>query len=137
MSIKNRLLNGISWRLLGSVSGQLMSFMAVIVSARLLGNENYGMFSLVQSTVVMFSSVAGAGLGVTATKFIAEYKGMPEYKEKLNKILGLSHVTANVISMALTLIMILFARYIALEIFKEEVLITQLLYASVYIFSLQ
>lgn len=134
MNLKNRLLNGIGWRLIGSVSGQLMSFIAVIVTARLLGNENYGMFSLVQSTVVMFSSVAGAGLGVTATKFIAEYKGMPKYKDKLNKILGLSHITANVVSVLLTLIMIFFSRYIALEIFKEEILITQLLYASVYVY---
>ncbi len=42
--------------------------------ARLLGKEQYGRFALVQSTANTFIGVAALGLGITATKYVSQYK---------------------------------------------------------------
>ena len=69
-----------------SGAGELIS--EPLVAARLLGKEQYGRFALVQSTVNTFIGVGALGLGITATKYVSEYRvKMPE---RVGRVLGLS-----------------------------------------------
>ncbi|NNU77311.1 oligosaccharide flippase family protein [Clostridium estertheticum] len=134
MNLKEKILKGISWTIIGTLITQVTTFILVFFMARILGNVNYGKFNIILSTVVSLSTIAGAGLGITATKFIAQYKEDYSKKEKLGKILGISYFTANILSIGFTLILFILSDYIAMKIFKDKDLIVQLKYASIYVF---
>jgi len=45
-----------------------------IIIARMLGKEEFGALSIIHRTVIFFGSLAGMGLGLTATKYIAQHR---------------------------------------------------------------
>src|SRR4030042_1556117 len=73
-SLKARLAKGMIWSTVGSVASQTSSFAAAIATARILGKTGFGELGMIQSTVGMFGVFAGAGVGMTATKHIAEFR---------------------------------------------------------------
>ncbi len=85
---RSQVAKGITFQMLANVLAQASSFLSLLVAARLLGKEQYGRFALVQSTVNTFIGVGALGLGVTATKYVSEYRvKMPE---RVGRVLGLS-----------------------------------------------
>jgi len=91
-SIRARLLAGAFWSILGSGIGQAMSMAATMICARFLGPHDYGQLGVIQSTVNLFGLVAALGLGITATKHIAEYRRLDP--DHAGRVLGLATLTA-------------------------------------------
>jgi O-antigen/teichoic acid export membrane protein len=87
-----RLVRGIGWNALGSAGAQGGSFLSAMIAARVLGKEAFGQFAMIQSTVVALSGLAGLGLGITATKYVSEYRSTDP--KRLGRILGLSSTVA-------------------------------------------
>ncbi len=54
--------------------GKALTLLSYIYVARVLGKEAFGEFGIIQSTVGMLGAFAGFGLGVTATKYVAEFR---------------------------------------------------------------
>ena len=71
-SFQQRLARGISWSVAGAIVSNGLSFAASLPAAWILGRGGFGELAMVQSTVAMFSAFAGFGIGVAATKSIAE-----------------------------------------------------------------
>src|SRR5215207_6145625 len=71
-SLTSRFARGASWSLVGMGAAQGLALIASIIAARLLGQVSFGEFGMVISTVGAFGMLAGLGLGLTATKYIAE-----------------------------------------------------------------
>jgi len=69
-----RLAKGMFWSLAGAVTARGLGLIASILVARMLGKSEFGELGIIQSTVGMFGTFAGFGLGMTATKFIAQYR---------------------------------------------------------------
>lgn len=69
-----RLVRGAFWSVAGGVISRGLSLLASIFVARLLCKDVYGELGTVQSTVGMFSVFAGLGMGLTATKHVAEFR---------------------------------------------------------------
>jgi O-antigen/teichoic acid export membrane protein len=91
-SVRARLLRGVTWNILGSLLAQGGSFAGAVVLARILGRQTYGKFALIQATLVALTTVAGLGLGVTATKYVSECRTVQP--ERAGRILGLSSAVA-------------------------------------------
>src|SRR5437868_6444974 len=72
-SIATRLAKGSLWSVFGSASARILSLVAMIFVARVLGQLSFGEFGLIQSTLGMAGLMAGLGLGETATRFVAKY----------------------------------------------------------------
>ena len=72
ISLGTRFVQGAWWSLIGMGAAQGLAVLASIVSARLLGKVTFGEFGMVTGTVGAFGMLAGLGLGLTATKFVAE-----------------------------------------------------------------
>jgi O-antigen/teichoic acid export membrane protein len=68
-----RLARGAFWSFTGAVISRGLTFVASILVARILGRTGYGEVGMVQSTVGLFGSLAGFGMGLTATKHVAEF----------------------------------------------------------------
>ena len=72
--IGSRMARGVFWSLSGTVFSRGLMLCATILVARILGKTGYGELGIIQSTVAMFGVFAGFGLGMTATKYVAEFR---------------------------------------------------------------
>ena len=62
--------------------------MATVISGRVLGKVSYGELGIILSTVGLMSTFAALGLGLTGTKYVAEY--WRKDSERTGRIIGLS-----------------------------------------------
>lgn len=107
----HRLAKGVFWSMAGSVISRGLMFVATILVARMLGKTVFGELGMIQSTVVMFGVFAGFGIGLTATKHVAEFRqGDPE---RTGRILGLSSLVALSTGGLMALILLVFAPWLA------------------------
>ncbi|GMN99848.1 oligosaccharide flippase family protein [Parageobacillus thermoglucosidasius] len=70
----SRFINAISWGIIGTIFSKASLFISNIIIARVLGTTQYGEYSIINSTINLFASFAGVGLGLTAVKYVAEFK---------------------------------------------------------------
>jgi O-antigen/teichoic acid export membrane protein len=84
---------------------------ASVVCVWFLGKEGFGALGMIQSTAGMFGILAGLGLGITATKFIAELRRLDPLRT--GRILALSSAAAFVSGSVVTVAVILLAPYLA------------------------
>lgn len=106
-TIVNRVLKGASWILFGSVLSKILLLIASIVVARILGKSTYGELGILRSTINSFAMIASMGLGITATKFIAENL----YKDKSNigGVIAFTIRMSIVFSIVISFLIILFS----------------------------
>ncbi len=69
-----RLARCVFWSLVGAVLARGLGVASSIIVARVLGITAFGEFTIIQSTVGLFGTFAGLGLGITATKYVAELR---------------------------------------------------------------
>lgn len=86
------IVRGSAWVLCGAAVARGLGLLASVVIARMLGREGFGSLGIVQSTVAMFQTFAGFGLGLTAMKHVAEYRSQDPLRA--GAIIGLTNVVA-------------------------------------------
>lgn len=109
--IGSRLVKGIFWSMSGAVISRGLMLVASIVVARILGQTGYGELAMIQSTVGMFGVVSGFGLGLTATKHVAEFRRSDP--ARAGRIIGLSRLVAIVTGGVMALGLFIFAPWLA------------------------
>jgi O-antigen/teichoic acid export membrane protein len=62
----------ILWNLLATLANQGSTFVTAVALARMLDGRDFGIYVVVLSTAQIAALVAGAGMGYTATKYVAE-----------------------------------------------------------------
>jgi len=73
-SIGRRLARGMFWSVAGALSSRVVGLVASIIVARILGRRVFGELGVVQSTINMYTTFAQFGLGMTVTKYVAEFR---------------------------------------------------------------
>lgn len=106
-----RLARGTFWSLIGTVFARGFSVLASIVVARQLGKEGFGELGIIQSTVLNLSVFTAYGLGMTATKHVAEFRANDP--ERAGRILVLSGIVAAVSGACLALVLTIIAPWLA------------------------
>ena len=71
-----RLASGVFWSLVGAVVSRGLTLLATVLAARTLGAEGFGELGMIQNTQGLFGVLAGAGLGLAATKFVAQHRSV-------------------------------------------------------------
>jgi O-antigen/teichoic acid export membrane protein len=84
--LRERFIRGVSWNLIGTLLGQGSVFASNIIIANHLGPQSFGEFSLLQNTALTFSAIAQVATGVTATRYIAEYRNTDP--DRAGRIIG-------------------------------------------------
>lgn len=87
-----RLARGVFWSVGGTVISRGMMLCATILVARIMGKTVYGELGMIQSTFGMFGVFAGFGLGLTSTKYVAEFR--QNNPVRAGRIIGLSGLFA-------------------------------------------
>lgn len=90
--VGKRLAVGIFWSMAGSVISRGLMLCASVLVARILGRTVYGELGMMQSTIGMFGVIAGFGLGLTATKHVAEFRKSDP--DRAGRVIGLSGLSA-------------------------------------------
>jgi O-antigen/teichoic acid export membrane protein len=88
-----------------------LSLASSIVVARVLGREGFGALGIIQTTVGMFGTFAGFELGLTATKYVAEFRGKDP--ARAGRIMGLSSVVSLTTGGLMTAILVVLAPWLA------------------------
>lgn len=75
-----RLLRGASWTLVGAIGSQVFGFLGGLLTARMLGAEGFGQLSAVRGLLLAFGLFSGAGLGLAAVRYVAEFRDQDTVK---------------------------------------------------------
>ena len=127
-----RLARGMFWSMAGAVISRALMLLATMLVARLLGKTGYGELGIVQSTVGMFGVFAGFGLGLTATKHVAELRQRDPVR--VGRILGLSTLVACFTGGLMALGLMVFAPWLAEHTINAPHLTEQLRIGAVLLF---
>lgn len=106
-----RLAHGAFWSLIGLVASRALALPASILVARALGTHGFGSFGVIQNTIGMFGILAGFGLGLTCTKYLAEYR--TKDPALAGRILSVSSLIAALLGGSATLILWIMAPRLA------------------------
>jgi len=131
-SLRGRFARGAVWSLIGAVISQGSTLAASVITARLLGREQFGAYGMIQSTVGMLGIFAGLGLGVTATKHVAEFRVRDP--ERAGRIIALGSAVALVSGGGLALALVAFAPLLATKTLNAPELANELRISSVLLF---
>lgn len=106
-----RLARGVFWSLAGAMISRSLTLAATVTVARLLGKTAYGELGIIQSSVGMFGVFAGFGLGLTATKHVAEFR--KNDPERTGRIIAMAWVVAAVAGSLMAMGLAAFAPWLA------------------------
>jgi len=110
-SLRERLAKGVFWSFAGALISRVLALVASILVARMLGKEHFGELGIIQSTVGMFGAFAGFGLGLTATKYVAEFR--VKDPSKAGRIIAFSSATAVVSGAIMAVVLAVLAPWLA------------------------
>lgn len=131
-SLRGRFARGAVWSLLGALIAQGANLAASVITARLLGREQFGEYGMIQTTVGMLGVFAGLGLGVTATRYVAEFRIRDP--QRAGRIIALGCAVATVSGGLLALAVLAFAPVLAARTLHAPELARELRIASVLLF---
>ncbi|MDR0609698.1 MAG: oligosaccharide flippase family protein, partial [Planctomycetaceae bacterium] len=78
------------WSIVGNAFGKVFTFVAMIFVIRILGKEASGEFGWIRATATTFVVFSNFGMGLTATKYIAEL--LHTNKERVGRIISLTYL---------------------------------------------
>jgi len=130
--IQRRITSSVFWSLTGAVVSQTLQIFISIFVARILGLEEFGELGIIRSTISMFTVFAGFGLGLTATKYVAEFK--VKDKEKAGKVIGLTTLFAVAAGFVIAIIILAFAPFIGETMLVTPHLVDELRLSAVILF---
>lgn len=111
-----RLAKGAFWSVVGTFVARFLALVASFVTARVLGKTGFGEFAYIQTTVGMFSSFAGFGIGVTATKYVAQYR--QQNPSKAGQVMALCSLFSSVTGVIAGVALLVLAPWVSAHFFK-------------------
>ena len=130
-AIGARLLNGALWSIVGAALARGLNLGAAVIAARLLGITTFGELGMIQSTQGLFGVFAGAGLGLAATKHVAEFHAQDPRRS--GRCITLSVRFALLTGLVATLGLALLSPWIAATVLSRPELGTALRLASLLV----
>lgn len=91
-SLRGRFASGLFWSLSAAVISRGFNLAASVVCARLMGQAAFGEYGMVLSTVATLGAFSVLGLGLTASRYVAEYRDRDP--EKVARILRVSSIVS-------------------------------------------
>ena len=127
-SVNARLARATSWAIIGNGLQQTFAMLAAIGTARLLGDVGFGEFGAVRSTTFVFGILAGSGLGLTSTRYVASLRTSDP--ERAGRVITVVHGLAWMTTIAAAVICIVFAGPIAEHVMKDPKLTLPLIVSA-------
>lgn len=130
--IGHRIASGAFWSMVGTALSKVFVLIGGMFCARILGKEGFGEFGMIRSTISMFVVFGTAGLGLTATKHIAEFR--KSAKEKIPSIYLLTNGFAIVTGGIVVILVLLLSDYLVYNTLNSPQLLTSLRFGALLLF---
>ena len=108
-----RFVLGAFWSLAGATISRGLMLLSSIFVARMLGAEGFGQLGMLRSTVEMFGVFAGFGLGVTATKHVAQFRKADPLRA--GRVIAMSRLVAWLAGGVMAIVLALIAPWLAVH----------------------
>ena len=131
-SLRARIMRGSFWSFIGSTISYGTAFAAGLAAAQILGKSGFGELSMIRNTISTIGIFAGLGLGLTATKHVAEYR--EKAPERTARIIRLCQLTALVSGVVMTLVLAIGSSFIATTLLAAPHLASSLIIGSLLLF---
>ncbi len=131
-NIQARFAKGVTWNIVSSLSTQGSVFLTNVFIANIIGKEVFGEFGMIQNTVLIVAGIAQMATGVTATKYVAEFRSSDQ--ARAGRILGLCSSISLLTGFFATLIVVLSASWLASAILKAPHLTRGIMISSGIVF---
>lgn len=123
-NLASRIAHGAFWAIGGAVISRGSMLLASILVARILGRDIYGEFGMIRTTMNMFLVFAGFGLGMTATKHVAECRATDPVRA--GRILAISGLFAVCTGTFVAVALYIFAPWVATHTINAPALVGEL-----------
>lgn len=130
--IGKRIVSGAFWSFTGTALAKFFVLLAGIIVARILGKEEYGELGIIRSTVYMFVVFGTVGLGLTATKYISEFRDT--LKERVGSIILISVLFTTIAGICVTCLVVLMAPYLAEKTLNAPHLVNEIRWGGILLF---
>jgi len=128
-NIGSRIAKGAFYSLSGAIISRVLGLISSIIVARIIGKIGFGELGIIQSTIGMLGTMAGMGMGITATKYIAEYREID--KTKAGRIIHLSNMVSIFFGLIMTFALFISATWLAKNTLSSPLLSNPLKISSV------
>ncbi len=116
---RDRFIYGSILMVLVNIIVRTISFSYDVILSKLIGAEAMGLFQMAMSILMVFLILATAGIPTAISKLVAEQNSRKNHYA-IKKIFKVSMTVTIVLSIFLIIVLILFAKYITLRVFKDE-----------------
>jgi O-antigen/teichoic acid export membrane protein len=123
-SVAIRFAIGAFWALVGAVVSRGLTLASSVAAGRLLGATGFGEIGMIQNTHGLFGIVAGAGLGLAATKFVSEFRSTDSARTA--RCVTIATTIALVSGTLITLVVLLLSEVIAANVLNAPHLTLEL-----------
>lgn len=130
--VGKRMAKGAFWSFTGTAMAKFLVLVSGVICARILTQQQYGQFGIVRSTVNMFVVFGSAGLGMTATKYISQYRN--GHEERISSIYQLTNGFALIAGIIVTSVIIAVSPVIAEKTLDSPELSTPLRLGALLLF---
>lgn len=132
LTFRDRVLGSFSWGFAGTIALQGSVLLSSVAVARILGIEEFGIYSVLVTTVLAFAGVAQGSVGITNTKFVGEkLHSDPRAAARTLKMSNIFTATTGLLG-AIT--MIIGAPYIATSVIAKPHMEQYIVLAGVAVF---
>ena len=127
-----RIATGAFWSFSGTALAKFIVLVSGILCAHVLSKEEYGQFGMVRTTISMFAVLGSGSLGLTASKYISEFKNQKQHR--ISSIYNMANCFAFILGLIVVSIILLFAPYLASENLHSPELVDSLRIGAILLF---
>ena len=119
---------GAIWLVLGAVVSRGLTLAGFVLASRALGAAGFGEVGMIQSTQGLFGVLAGGGLGLAATKYVAQFRTTD--RTRAGRCFALAMLIAVVCGVVGAVVLFAFAGPMAAKVLGAPHLVTELRVAT-------
>ena len=128
-----RLAKGAFWSITGSAIARVLTLLAAIMVARLIGKREFGELGIIQATVGTFGALAAFGMDSTTAKYVAELRNKDGVRA--GRIIQLAEIVSVALGTVLTFAFVFGASWISANLLSAPHLAGLLRIGSVLLFT--
>lgn len=130
-TFRDKLLAGAFWNVLATVAWQGSMLLTTLVLANLLGIADFGAFALLLSTMVAVTTVSQGGVGILATKYVAELRVAD--RPRAGRVIALCRAGSTLSGVLACILVAVLAPVIAVDLMEQPALAPMIVMFSPYV----
>jgi O-antigen/teichoic acid export membrane protein len=132
LDFRQKLLNGVFWNLISTVSLQGSMLVTGALVARIIGLENFGVYALMIGTLMSLTGIAQGSSGVVVNKFVAE--SISKNPQRVARVIKMCAVATSVSGLFFGTILWALAPIIANDLLQKPMMTLYLRFVAFAVF---